>query len=58
VRAGPKPADASRQVEPDGQDGVVVGDFKADMLVVSRVILELKASQAIVPTNEVQDFRL
>ena len=35
-------------------DGVVVGDFSADVLVEDRVILELKANQALAPANEVQ----
>ncbi len=35
-------------------DGIAVGDFSADMLVDDRVMLELKASQALVPANEVQ----
>lgn len=35
-------------------DGIAVGDFSADMLVEDRVILELKASQGLVPANEVQ----
>ena len=35
-------------------DGVVVGDFSADMLVEDRIILELKANQALAPANEVQ----
>jgi GxxExxY protein len=35
-------------------DGIVVGDFSADMLVEGRVILELKANQALVPAHEVQ----
>lgn len=35
-------------------DGVIVGDFVADLLVESSVILELKANQALVPSNEVQ----
>jgi GxxExxY protein len=35
-------------------DGVVVGDFSADMLVEGRVMLELKANQSLVPANEVQ----
>ena len=35
-------------------DGVIVGDFSADMLVEGRVILELKANQALAPANEVQ----
>lgn len=35
-------------------DGVVVGDFSADMLVEDRVMLELKANQALAPANEVQ----
>ena len=35
-------------------DGVAVGDFSADMLVEDRVILELKANQALAPAHEVQ----
>jgi len=35
-------------------DGVVVGEFSADMLVEERVMLELKANQTLVPANEVQ----
>ena len=35
-------------------DGVAVGDFSADMLVEDRVMLKLKANQALVPANEVQ----
>ena len=35
-------------------DGIEVGDFSADMLVEDRVMLELKANQALVPVNEVQ----
>jgi GxxExxY protein len=35
-------------------DGVAVGDFSADMLVEDRVMLELKANQALAPGNEVQ----
>ena len=35
-------------------DGVPVGDFSADMLVEDRVMLELKANQALAPANEVQ----
>jgi GxxExxY protein len=35
-------------------DGVAVGDFSADMLVEGRVMLELKANQALVSANEVQ----
>ncbi|HNS51671.1 MAG TPA: GxxExxY protein [Anaerolineae bacterium] len=35
-------------------DGVVVGDFVADMLVEDRVILEIKAIQAVAPAHEVQ----
>ena len=38
----------------DRYDGVVVGDFAADMLVEDRVMLELKANQALVPANEVR----
>ena len=35
-------------------DGVVVGDFSADMLVEHDVMLELKANQSLAPANEVQ----
>jgi GxxExxY protein len=35
-------------------DGVLVGDFSADMLVEGKVMLELKANQALAPANEVQ----
>jgi GxxExxY protein len=35
-------------------DGVVVGEFSADMLVGQSVMVELKANQAIAPANEVQ----
>ena len=35
-------------------DGVPVGEFSADMLVEDRVMLELKANQALAPANEVQ----
>jgi GxxExxY protein len=35
-------------------DGVVVGDFSADLLVAEEVMLELKANQTLVPANEVQ----
>jgi GxxExxY protein len=35
-------------------DGVVVGDFSADMLIEAEVILELKANHALAPVNEVQ----
>jgi len=35
-------------------DGIPVGDFSADMLVEGRVMLELKANQALAPANEVQ----
>jgi GxxExxY protein len=35
-------------------DGVVVGEFWADMLVEDRIVVELKANQALVPANEVQ----
>ena len=35
-------------------DGVVVGDFSADMLVEERIMVELKANQALAPANEVQ----
>ena len=35
-------------------DGIPVGDFLADMLVEDRVMLELKANQALAAANEVQ----
>lgn len=35
-------------------DGVVVGEFSADLLVGQNVMVELKANQALVPANEVQ----
>jgi GxxExxY protein len=35
-------------------DGIAVGDFSADMVVENRVILEMKASQALVAAHEVQ----
>jgi len=35
-------------------DGVVVGDFFADLLVDDKVMLELKANQTLAPANEVQ----
>ena len=35
-------------------DAVAVGDSSADMLVEDRVMLELKANQALAPANEVQ----
>jgi GxxExxY protein len=35
-------------------DGFPVGDFSADMLVEDRVMLELKANQALAPAHEVQ----
>ena len=35
-------------------DGVVVGDFSADMMVEGKVMLELKANQALAMINEVQ----
>lgn len=35
-------------------DGVVVGEFSADMLVEDKIMVELKANQALVPVNEVQ----
>ncbi|NBV22439.1 MAG: GxxExxY protein [Proteobacteria bacterium] len=34
--------------------GIPVGDFSADLLVEDRVMLELKANQALAPANEVQ----
>jgi len=42
-----------RQIEVH-YDGVVVGDFSADLLVEDEVLLELEANQAIVTANEVQ----
>ncbi|HTV41981.1 MAG TPA: GxxExxY protein [Candidatus Sulfotelmatobacter sp.] len=35
-------------------DDVLVGEFEADFLVQSELIVELKATQALVPANEVQ----
>lgn len=35
-------------------DGVIVGDFSADMLVEEIIMVELKANQSLVPPNEVQ----
>ena len=35
-------------------DGVVVGEFSADLLVEGKVMVELKSNQALVPANEVQ----
>jgi GxxExxY protein len=35
-------------------DGVVVGNFSADMLVEETIMLELKANQSLAPANEVQ----
>ena len=35
-------------------DGIIVGDFSADLLVERRVLLELKANLSLVPANEVQ----
>jgi GxxExxY protein len=35
-------------------DGIVVGEFSADMLVEQSVMVELKANQALAPANEVQ----
>ena len=35
-------------------DGIVVGDFSADMLVENKVMLELKANLALALANEVQ----
>lgn len=35
-------------------DGIVVGDFSADMLVDDRVMLELKAILSLAPAHEVQ----
>ena len=35
-------------------DGIVVGEFSADMLVEGRLMVELKANQALVTANEVQ----
>ncbi len=38
-------------------DSVVVGDFSADMLVENRVMLELKANQALAPGAERLEFK-
>ena len=35
-------------------DGVLVGDFLADIVVEGKVMLELKANHALAPINEVQ----
>lgn len=35
-------------------DGIVVGEFSADMLVEEKVIVELKANHTLAPANEVQ----
>jgi GxxExxY protein len=35
-------------------DGIIVGDFVADLVVENSVILELKANQVLVASNEVQ----
>ena len=35
-------------------DGIVVGEFSADMLVEGRLMVELKANQALATANEVQ----
>ena len=35
-------------------DGVMVGEFSADMWVEGKVLLELKANHALAPVNEVQ----
>jgi GxxExxY protein len=35
-------------------DGIIVGEFSADMLTESRIMLELKANQSLVQANEVQ----
>jgi GxxExxY protein len=35
-------------------DGIIVGDFSADLLVEGRVLVELKANQSLVAANEVQ----
>lgn len=35
-------------------DGVIVGDFSADMMVEEIIMVELKANQSLVPANEVQ----
>jgi GxxExxY protein len=35
-------------------DGIVVGEFSADMLVEQSVLVELKANQTLAPANEVQ----
>ena len=35
-------------------DGIIVGEFSADILVEDRVLLELKANQSLATANEVQ----
>ncbi|QQL46405.1 GxxExxY protein [Sulfuriroseicoccus oceanibius] len=35
-------------------DGIVVGEFKADLLVENRIIVELKAIETLHPAHEVQ----
>jgi GxxExxY protein len=35
-------------------DGIIVGEFLADMLVETRIMVELKANQSLVPAHEVQ----
>ena len=35
-------------------DNIIVGDFSADIMVENRVMVELKANQALVTANEVQ----
>lgn len=35
-------------------EGVIVGDFSADLLIEGRVLIELKANQSLVAANEVQ----
>ena len=35
-------------------DDVIVGEFMADLIVEGKVMIELKANQALVPANEAQ----
>lgn len=35
-------------------DGIIVGDFTADLLVEGRILIELKANQSLVAANKVQ----
>ena len=35
-------------------DGIIAGDFSADLLIEGRVLIELKANLSLVPANEVQ----